>query len=108
LGLDPDTGKVRWQCQGLSNDSICTSAIAGGGIVYALETGPGGGGNVAVRAGGEGDVSHTNVLWRSTQASRISTPVLDEPRIYFVAARAAYCLDAASGKTNYRTSLTGG
>jgi hypothetical protein len=108
VGLDPDTGKVRWHSQGLSTNSICTSAIAGGGIVYALETGPQGGGNVAVRAGGEGDVSQTNVLWRSTQRSRISTPVLDDRRIYFIADRAAYCLDAATGKTIYRTSLTGG
>ena len=107
LGFDPETGKLRWHCEGLDSDSICTSAIAEGGIVYVLETGPRGGGNVAVRAGGEGDVSLSNVLWRSTPRTRISTPVLDDQRIYFVAARAAYCLDASTGKTIYRTSLTG-
>ena len=108
LGLDPDTGKLRWHCEGLDSDSICSSPITGDGIVYALETGPRGGGNVAVRAGGEGDVSQTNVVWRSsTPRSRIGTPVLEDRRIYLVAGRAANCLDAATGKSIYRTSLTG-
>ena len=108
LGVDPDTGKLRWHCDGLHSDSICTSAIAGDGIVYVLETGPRGGGNIAIRASGEGDVSETHVVWRSTERSRIATPVLDNNRIYFAYNRAANCLDAASGKTIYRTSLTGG
>ena len=63
-GINPDTGKLRWSCAGLDSDSICTSAIAGDGTVYAVETGPRGGGAVAVRAGGEGDVSKTHVLWQ--------------------------------------------
>jgi outer membrane protein assembly factor BamB len=107
-GFDPDTGKLRWHCDGLDSDSICTSAIAGNGIVYVLETGPRGGGTMAVRAGGEGDVSQTRVVWRGKERSRIGTPVLENNRIYFVNNRAANCLDAASGKPIYRTSLTGG
>jgi len=107
-GFDPDSGKLRWHCDGLDSDSICTSAIAGDCVVYVLETGPRGGGNIAVRAGGEGDVSKTHILWRSTERSRIVTPVLDHNRIYFVNGRVANCLDAASGKTIYRASLTGG
>jgi outer membrane protein assembly factor BamB len=107
-GLDPDTGKPRWHCDGLETDSLCTSAIAGEGIVYVLETGPRGGGTMAVRAGGEGDVSKTHVVWRGKERSRIATPVLEKDRIYFVNARAASCLDAATGKPIYRTSLTGG
>ena len=73
-GFNPDDGKLRWQCEGLSSDSICSSAIAHDGIVYALETGPRGGGTMAVRAGGEGDVTKTNVLWRGKERSRIGTP----------------------------------
>jgi outer membrane protein assembly factor BamB len=108
LGVDPDGGKLRWKSDGLASDSICTSAIAGDGIVYALETGPRGGGNIAVRAGGEGDVSKTNIVWRGKDRSRIVTPVLERGRIYFTNGRAANCLDAATGKSIYRTSLTGG
>ena len=107
-GFDPDTGKLRWQCDGLDSDSICSSAIAHDGIVYVLEVGPRGGGNMAVRAGGEGDVSKTHLVWRGVERTRIDTPVLENGRIYFVSNRAANCLDAASGKSIYKTSLTGG
>ena len=99
-GFNPDTGKLRWHCDGLDSDSICTSAIAGDGIVYVLETGPRGGGTMAVRAGGEGDVSKTHILWRGHERSRIGTPVLENKRIYFVNSRAANCLDAASGQAD--------
>ena len=107
-GFNPDTGKLRWHCDGLNSDSICTSTIAGDGIVYVLETGPRGGGTMAVRAGGEGDVSKTHVVWRGTERSRIGTPVLENKRIYFVNSRMANCLDAASGKVVYQTSPSGG
>ena len=63
---------------------------------------------MAVRAGGEGDVSKTNILWRGTERSRIATPILENNRIYFVSNRTANCLAAATGKPIYRTSLTGG
>jgi hypothetical protein len=107
-GINPDTGKLRWSCAGLDSDSICTSAIAGDGTVYAVETGPRGGGAVAVRAGGEGDVSKTHVLWRATARSQISTPVLESNRIYFLNGRTAICLDAVSGKPIYQTTISGG
>ena len=107
-GFNPDDGKLRWQCEGLSSDSICTSAIAHEDVVYVLETGPRGGGTMAVRAGGEGDVSKSRVLWRGTERSRIGTPVVDEGRIYWFGNRIANCIDAATGKQIYRTRFDGG
>ena len=107
-GLDPATGKLRWHCDGLDSDSICTSAIADDGVVYVLETGPRGGGTIAVRAGGEGDVSKTHIVWRGTERTRIATPVLAGERIYIVNSRAANCLDAATGQAVSQTSPTGG
>ena len=47
-GFNPDDGKPRWQCEGLTTDFICASALAHGDVVYALETGPRGGGAIAV------------------------------------------------------------
>jgi outer membrane protein assembly factor BamB len=107
-GFDPDDGKVRWQCEGLSSDSICSSAIAHGGVVYVVETGPRGGGTMAVRAGGEGDVTKTHVVWRGTERSRIATPVYDDGRIYWIGNRAATCIDAGTGKPVYQAKLGGG
>jgi outer membrane protein assembly factor BamB len=107
-GFNPDDGKPRWQCEGLSTDSICSSAIAQGDVVYVLETGPRGGGTMAVRAGGEGDVTKTHVLWRGTQRSRIGTPVVDDGRIYWFGNHTANSVDAATGKQVYQTTVAGG
>jgi hypothetical protein len=106
-GFNPDDGKLRWQCEGLSSDSICTSVIARDDVVYALETGPRGGGTMAVRAGGEGDVTKTRVLWRGKERSRIGTPVVENGRIYWFGNRIANCIDAATGKQIYRTRFDG-
>lgn len=107
-GLDPQTGKPRWHCEGLGSDSICTSAFVNGGIVYVFETGPRGGGTMAVKAGGEGDVTNTAILWRGTARSRIETPVIDDNRIYWATGKTADCVDAATGKSIYHVSITGG
>ena len=87
---------------------FCASAIAHDGVVYALETGPRGGGTMAVRAGGEGDVTKTRLLWRGNERSRIGTPVFDDGRIYWFGNRVANAIDAATGKQVYRTPLAGG
>jgi hypothetical protein len=106
-GLDPEAGKTRWTCEGLNSDSICTSAFAHDGVVYLIETGPRGGGGMAVKAGGEGDVTKTAVLWRGPARSRIETPVFDDNRIYWVGNRIADCIDAATGNSIYHLLVTG-
>jgi outer membrane protein assembly factor BamB len=107
-GLDPQTGKPRWHCDGLTSDSICTSAFSNDGVVYVFETGPRGGGTMAVKAGGEGDVTKTAILWRGTERSRIGTPVIDDNRIYWVGNKTAASVDAKTGKSIYQVSVTGG
>jgi outer membrane protein assembly factor BamB len=107
-GFNPDDGKLRWECEGLSSDSICTSAFAHDDVVYALETGPRGGGTMAVRAGGEGDVTKTSVLWRGKERSRIGTPVLENGRIYWFGNHVATSIDAETGKQVYQTRVGGG
>ena len=54
-GLNPETGKLRWYCDGIDSDSMCTSVVAHGDVVYAV--GGRSGGTIAVRAGGKGDVN---------------------------------------------------
>ena len=63
---------------------------------------------MAVRAGGEGDVTKTNILWSGKERSRIGTPVVDNGRIYWFGSRIANCIDAATGKQVYRTRVDGG
>jgi hypothetical protein len=105
-GFNPDTGKFVWYCLAMRNNSYCSSLVAENGIVYAIESM--GGGSIAVRAGGEGDVTDTHVVWSGRDNSRIATPLVHEGRIYFVARNVANCLDASDGSRVYRTPLTGG
>ncbi len=60
---------------------------------------------MAVRAGGEGDVTKTRLLWRGTERSRIGTPVVDRGRIYWFNSRTANCIDAATGKQVYQVRV---
>jgi hypothetical protein len=107
-GFDPDSGKPRWECEGLSSDTMCSSVIAHEDVVYAVETGPRGGGTMAVRAGGEGDVTKTHVVWRGNERSRIATPVYENGRLYWFNNRTATCVDAGTGKLTYQARLDGG
>jgi hypothetical protein len=103
MGLDPETGKELWTCEGI-NDYICSSVVAKEGIVYAI------GGRsataVAVRAGGRGNVTSTHQLWRKSVGSNVTSPVLVGDHLYWVNdGGTAYCLDAKDGKTVYSERL---
>jgi outer membrane protein assembly factor BamB len=106
-GLDPETGKERWQCDGLNMRSLCASAFTRDGIVYVFETFMGGG-SMAVKAGGEGDVTKTAVLWHGQAPIRIITPIIDDNLIYWAGNKTANCVDAKTGKSIYHDSITGG
>jgi outer membrane protein assembly factor BamB len=58
-----------------------------------------------VRAGGEGDVTKTHVLWKGRVRGRIGTPVYYEGRIYSVGGGIANCIDAATGKEVYQARV---
>jgi len=105
-GFDPATGKLKWYCDGVESDSICSSAIAHDGVVYAIEAGPRGGGAVAVRTGGKDDVSDSHVVWRTRDRSRIGTPIFHDGRLYWVSSKIANCIDAATGERVYQERLS--
>jgi outer membrane protein assembly factor BamB len=65
-------------------------------------------GFVAVRLGGKGDLTATNVVWRTHDSTYIPTPVLHEARLYFVSdAGFATCLDAKTGALVYKERIPG-
>ncbi len=103
-GFHPETGKLRWYCEASESDSMCASPIAEEGIVYLL--GARGGGSVAVRAGGEGDVSESHVVWRGSDQSRIGTPLVHEGFIYSINGGVATCIDAETGERVYQSRLS--
>jgi outer membrane protein assembly factor BamB len=104
-GFDPETGKFLWYCEAMDTDSFCSSVVVGDGVVYAIEGR--GGGSIAVRVGGEDDVTASHVVWTGRHANRISTPLLYDGRLYFFSGRIASCLDASTGEEIFRARLEG-
>ena len=105
-GLNPNTGRLRWFSSGLSSGNANSSAISHDGIVYAVESGAGGAGGIAVRAGGKGDVTASHVVWSARHANRTATPILYKGRLYTFSNRIVTCIEAASGTEIFKARLS--
>jgi len=105
-GLNPKTGKVRWYCEATGEDSFNTSVVVHNDVVFAVEGR--GGASIAVKAGGRGDVTKSQVLWTGREANRFGTPVYVNDRLYFIANGAVSCLNATTGAKVYQARLPGG
>src|SRR5439155_10205236 len=103
-GYDPDSGNELWHCEGIGSAGgfgyTISTPVARDGIVYVI----GGGGpgtaptELAIRAGGRGDVSKSHVLWRQRAGGGTVSPVLSGDCLCWVAGT-MQCLNAADGKT---------
>jgi outer membrane protein assembly factor BamB len=106
---DPSAGKVLWRCQGLGTEVYAMPlASATGDLVIGISghNGP----TMAVRPGGNGDVSATHRLWRSAGKlpQRIGSGVLDRDRLFLADAEGfVECLDAKSGGPIWKARLPG-
>jgi outer membrane protein assembly factor BamB len=106
-GMNPETGKLRWFAQTDIEGNVSPSVVAADGIVYATGGYPRQG-TIAVRAGGKDDVSQTNVLWTSQNASYVPSPVMWKDYLHVVSDQGyAMCLEAKTGKLVYRERLPG-
>jgi len=79
---DPDTGNIFWYCTG-NTIWVVPTPVVGHGMIYASSgrAGP----TIAVRPGGEGDVTDSRVVWRATKGSPlVPSPLLLEDYIYVV------------------------
>lgn len=103
--FDPETGKLKWFCEIMNTDSYCSSVVAADGILYGVEGRSGGG--IAVKAGGSGDVTKSNVVWSNRSRNRIATPVVHDGHLYYFSGGQAVCLDAKNGEEVYRERLSG-
>lgn len=102
--LNPDNGKLRWFCEATQDDSYCSSVIANGDTIYAVEGR--GGGSFAIKAGGKDDVTKTNILWSGSGRNRIGSPVTQDGMLYFVSNKIVNCIDSKTGKEIYQARLT--
>jgi len=67
IAYDPATGRELWRMKGLESNAV-PSPVAGDGVVV-LSAGYPDKLAVAVRPGGQGDVTATRVLWRYTKGT---------------------------------------
>jgi outer membrane protein assembly factor BamB len=105
--VDPQTGKLRWTCTGI-DEYVCPSLIAQDGILYTI--GGKKGIAIAVRSGGEGDVTESHKLWQAGKGSNVSSPVYHDGYLYWAKDKGGvvYCVNAETGELVYQERLKSG
>ncbi len=101
-GHDLTTGRERWRAAGLNpqgdgNYRIVASPLVVGDIIIApTRVRP----LLALRAGGEGDVTESHLAWKLTRSGPdVPTPVSDGRRVYIVNDKGiVVCVDAKTGE----------
>ncbi len=105
LAFDPKDGQPLWNSDGVHR-YVCPSVVAHDGVVYALG---GGHTSLAVRAGGEGDVTESHGVWRTARGSNVSSPIYHQGHLYWTRDGASVCCqDAATGEMVYQQRLQPG
>ena len=106
-GMNPETGQLRWFASTGISGNVAPSVVAADGVIYAM----GGFPRIAataVRGGGKGDVTATNILWTSQNASYVPSPVVSDGRFYVATDQGfALCLDAKDGTLIFKERLPG-
>jgi outer membrane protein assembly factor BamB len=103
-GHDPSTGRELWRANGLNpyNDGahrIVASPVVFGEMIFVpSRERP----LLALKAGGRGDVSRSNLLWTFNNGPDVPTPATDGTYLYVVNDRGIlWCLDAKTGRELY-------
>jgi outer membrane protein assembly factor BamB len=108
IAYDPATGRELWTMRGLESNAV-TTPLAGDGVVV-FSSGYPSKVSIAVRPGGEGDITDgPNVLWRYGKGSAyVPSPLLYEGLVYLLTDRGRLsCLDARTGEVRYEGGRLG-
>lgn len=107
--LDPATGKEFWTSSGI-NALVYTSPIYSEADNTIVGMGGFNGMSIALKAGGNGDTTKTNRLWRHPKTKqRIGSGVIHEGHIYIHNDPGiAECFELATGKLVWEERLNGG
>jgi outer membrane protein assembly factor BamB len=106
--FDPKSGKELWSCDGLTDLVYTSTVVSPDGVVIAM-SGYGGSG-LAVRAGGNGDVTKTHRLWHHPRnLQRIgSCVIVGEHAFHVNEPGTASCFELKTGKDLWKAErLTG-
>ena len=108
VAYDPKTGRQLWLSKGLAG-TIYTTPLWGEGALVAMNSGPGGGGAIAVKPGGSGDITDSQRLWRLERVkSGIGSGVIHDGHLYTISQDGiASCLSLKDAKTIWEERLKG-
>lgn len=101
--INPQSGKLRWYCSAMQTDQFNSSVLVDGSMIYAVEGR--GGGSIAIRGGGRGDVTADHVAWSGNDSNRFSTPLLHDGRLYLISGGTVKCIKAADGSEVFQGRL---
>lgn len=99
-GLDPVSGDQRWFAATTEGRAKVSSLAANGDVVFSMggrETN-----TIAVKVGGEGDVTESQVVWRSKERGGIGSPVVYDGYLYWFTRGVARCAAADTGELQYQ------
>lgn len=105
-GLNPATGKLKWYCEAMATDQFNSSVVVADNNIYAVEGR--GGGSIAIKTGGKGDITKTDVVWSGRDSNRFSTPLIYEGRMYLISGSVARCVNAANDEQIFEARMQGG
>ncbi|MBV8264927.1 MAG: PQQ-binding-like beta-propeller repeat protein [Planctomycetaceae bacterium] len=107
---DPKTGKSLWTFKGLPDQVFASPAVGDGVLVAMGHVAPSGTKIIALKLGGQGDVTETNRLWEATvKKDCIGSGVVHDGCVFLVSQSGfALCLDLKTGKKVWEERLPGG
>jgi outer membrane protein assembly factor BamB len=104
--LNPANGNFRWFAEGNQDNTINTSTVAAGDVVYSA--GGRSGGGVAIRSGGRDDVTKTHTVWKKQFGTNIPSPVYYKGKLYGVSDRGIVsAVNAETGDELFQGRLSG-
>ena len=108
VSYEPGSGKPIWRVDTGRSFSNASRPVFGHGLVF-VATAFGGSQLLAVRPGGEGDVTDTHVTWRQArQVPKRSSPLLVGDELYTISdGGVATCLDARTGEIHWTERILG-
>lgn len=103
LSFDPKDGKALWDADGVHR-YVCPSVVAHDDMVFAIG---GGHTSLAVRAGGNGDVTASHGMWRQSKGSNVSSPIYLDGHLYWAHESGGFvcCQNALTGESVYQERL---
>ncbi|MGI9471669.1 MAG: PQQ-binding-like beta-propeller repeat protein [Rubripirellula sp.] len=104
-GIDPSSGKFRWEAPATSSQQAYTSVIFRDRRCFAFSGE--GGGSIALDVGGSGDIGESNTAWTSRVNAVYASPVYHRSKLYVVSRGVLSVVDAETGDRLNQIRLKG-